>query len=365
MSLGHHHWALPAHLRPPDDFHDAHSFANGHFATPSRPHTPLGRFRRSGDGSQAAEGETSAEEDPRVAKFKELYNKSELVIGALFGKAGEDIPAPDAIRNNNAHAPSLKRPADDGPGQTPVPNKRRKLDADDDYDDFDDEDEDETGDANISPLKGKSTGTSTNLNTISSPAPRLGVPSRPPSDSSKDVAPKSQKEQAEDARKKLEESKRAEIEAVKRCSRMLFFTLENDRDAMLDQQRLDEADRRAEVEAGGEPHTSNQANQGHQQGSLSSANLGASSLTFKNLISRIDSYRDKCPATDLEIRALMSEVKKNRSKWANEDKIGQEELYEAADKVLTELKAMTEHSSPFIARVNKREAPDYYNSKQD
>ena len=61
--------------------------------------------------------------------------------------------------------------------------------------------------------------------------------------------------------------------------------------------------------------------------------------------------------------SLMSEVRKNRSKWASEDKIGQEELYESAEKVLSELKAMTEHSTAFLTRVNKREAPDYYTSK--
>lgn len=35
-------------------------------------------------------------------------------------------------------------------------------------------------------------------------------------------------------------------------------------------------------------------------------------------------------------------------------------LYEAAETVLNGLKAMTEHSKPFLRPVNKREAPDYY-----
>ena len=61
----------------------------------------------------------------------------------------------------------------------------------------------------------------------------------------------------------------------------------------------------------------------------------------------------------------MSEVRKNRSKWNNEEKVGQEELYEAIEKVLSELKAMTEHSTAFLTRVNKREAPDYYNGIVD
>lgn len=50
----------------------------------------------------------------------------------------------------------------------------------------------------------------------------------------------------------------------------------------------------------------------------------------------------------------------NRSKWASEDKVGQQELYEAAERVLQELKAMTEHSAPFLQKVHKGDAPDYY-----
>jgi hypothetical protein len=59
----------------------------------------------------------------------------------------------------------------------------------------------------------------------------------------------------------------------------------------------------------------------------------------------------------------MNEVRKNRSKWASEENVNQEELYEALEKVLTELKAHTEYSTPFLTRVNKRDAPNYYNRK--
>ena len=57
---------------------------------------------------------------------------------------------------------------------------------------------------------------------------------------------------------------------------------------------------------------------------------------------------------------VMNEVRKNRSKWASEENVNQEELYEALEKVLGELKAHTEYSTPFLQRVNKRDAPDYY-----
>jgi hypothetical protein len=49
------------------------------------------------------------------------------------------------------------------------------------------------------------------------------------------------------------------------------------------------------------------------------------------------------------------------SKWVCEENVGQEELYEAAEKVLSELKA-TEYSYPFLTPVDRREAPDYHYS---
>lgn len=157
-------------------------------------------------------------------------------------------------------------------------------------------------------------------------------------------------------REKLEADRQAAEEAAKRAFHTTFFTLETDRDAMLEQQKLDESDRQVNAEAN--------AAQEAQPGKLSSANLGASSLTLKHLIARIDATRERVKISDMELRNLMSEVRKNRSKWASEDKIGQEELYEAAEKVVLELRAMTEHSTAFLNRVNKREAPDYHQSRQ-
>jgi transcriptional activator SPT7 len=156
-------------------------------------------------------------------------------------------------------------------------------------------------------------------------------------------------------REKLEADRKAAEEAAKRAFHTTFFTLETDRDAMLEQQKLDESDRQVNAEANAAQET--------QPGKLSSANLGASSLTLKHLIARIDATRERVQISDTELRNLMSEVRKNRSKWASEDKIGQEELYEAAEKVVLELRAMTEHSTAFLNRVNKREAPDYYQSE--
>ena len=313
-------------------------------------------MRSLGDGSQsgaAAEGDTSVDDDPQTVKFRELYNACEAKIANLFSEEYQTALA-EKQAGQDVEAQS----------QAPAPvSKKRKLDDDDYDDDFDDDEDDDSTEINASPLKGKSHKVQIVADATQSPMPRPVLQSRPSSDTSKtvvrNVPSKSQKEEAEAARKKLEEAKRAEVENVQRASRTMFFTLENDRDAMLDQQRLDEAERRAEAEADG----SSRANPVDQQGSLASANLGASNLTLKNLIARIDQHRSKVHATESELRALMTEVRKNRSKWASTEKVGQEEVYEAAEKVLNELKAMTEHSGPFLNKVAKRDAPDYHISK--
>jgi transcriptional activator SPT7 len=367
MSLGHHAtWLPPNHLRPPDDEHHhvAH-FHQGHFKGPSRPGTPRIRMRSLGDGSHsgtAPEGDPTVDDDPQTARFRELYTACEAKIANLFSEEyqtalAEKRAEQDLEAQNNQLATETQ-------AQAPAPiSKKRKLDDDDDYDDFDDDDDDDATEINASPLKGKCHKVQIVADATQSPMPRPVLQPRPSCDMFKTIVktipPKSQKEEAEAARRKLEEAKRAEVESVQRASRLMFFTLENDRDAMLDQQRLDEAERRAEAEADG----SSRINAVDQQGSLASANLGASNLTLKNLIARIDQHRSKVHSTESELRALMTEVRKNRSKWASTEKVGQEELYEAAEKVLNELKAMTEHSGPFLNKVARRDAPDYHISE--
>ena len=370
MSLGQHQaWCPPGHLRPPDDHHDAQSL-NGHSKGPSRPRTPQMRLQPSADGSQSgiliSESETNAEEDPRMATFREQYRLTEAKIGALFSQDKRNKPTDET--DNTAERRPGDVPNTESQSQTSAPPKRpaRKMD-DDDYDDYDDDEDEEdstTADSAIALTKTKS---STDI-TLETPA---NIPSsqRPvlktanSSDSSKD----GKQESLEEIRKKLEEDKKATEEAAKRSFHTMFYTLESDRDAMLDQQRLEESERQVETEMSGQNANANNAANTAQSGygTLSNANLGASSLTLKNLIARIDKKRNMVQASDAELRSLMSEVRKNRSKWASEERVGQEELYEAAEKVMSELKAMTEHSSAFLTRVNKREAPDYYNGKPD
>ncbi|KAJ9211874.1 transcriptional regulator family: Bromodomain transcription factor [Paecilomyces variotii] len=370
MSLAQHHaWLPPGHLRPPDDHNDVRS-VNGLPKPPQLPRTPQTRVSVGADGSQTdnliSESDTAPDEDPRIAMFREQYKKSEAKIGTLFSKEKADAESRDVgpATNDEPETAAARAKEEDAPATTAPKKSARKIDEDD-YDEYDEEEEEQEqeqeDDEDIGPVASpvKVASAAAVLESSADPSPGHR-PSIATADSLKDI----KKETVEEIRKKLEEDKKATEEAAKRSFHTMFYTLENDRDAMLDQQRLEESERQVEAEMSGQgvtagANTTNTGTNGY--GSLSSANLGASSLTLKNLIARIDMKRNMVQASDAELRSLMSEVRKNRSKWASEDKIGQEELYEAAEKVLSELKAQTEHSTAFLTRVNKREAPDYYN----
>ncbi|KAJ5290511.1 uncharacterized protein N7443_010764 [Penicillium atrosanguineum] len=319
MSLGHNAWP-PGNIRPPDDRQDSPRSVNGLVKTLSGSRTPQIRGSVSADGpipgSMTSEPDIAIEEDPRIAQFRDLYRISEAKINALFsGYHTFDDSADVAVADEPSEAERVDAPA---PPAAAPKKATRKLD--DDYDDYDEDDDADMADSGESPLKAKSV---------------------PPS---------------QDPGAKGDGGS---------CETKLpypFYTLENDRDAMMDQQRLEESERQVEAEISGQATSGGTNTAGGSVGysSLSNTNLGASSLTLKNLIARIDKKRDMVQASDAELRSLLSEVRKNRSKWASEEKIGQEELYEAAEKVLSELKAMTEHSTAFLTRVNKRDAPDYY-----
>ena len=341
--------------------------------TPSRAHLSNGLHHRSNGansahralsmtrdreaGSLAAEGD---EDDP----LKQKWAETTANISRLFGTGA------NARRSSKKPSPTpdgAAAAASSNAKTSAVPKKPARQIDEDDY--GDDEDEDEDDSSKETPLKAK--GKATLPNGLSSHlAVRSPVgPTKPPTSRSVTSAPAEQAKNAEDVRKQLEEDKKAAADAAKKSFQSMFYTFENDRDAMVEQQKLDELDREVENEISGgangnqnaQQNTSAGAGASATQGTLGSADLGASSLTLKHLIARIDKKRDMVRATDNQLRSLISEVRKGRSKWASEDRVGQEELYEAAEKVLMELKAMTEYAQPFLQRVSKREAPDYYN----
>ena len=89
-------------------------------------------------------------------------------------------------------------------------------------------------------------------------------------------------------------------------------------------------------------------------------NLGIATLSIKHLLSAIQENKSRLDISDYELKHLLVDVRKNRSKWASDENIGQEELYDACEKVVQELRNYTEHSTPFLNKVSKREAPNYH-----
>ncbi|KAI1505033.1 hypothetical protein F5X99DRAFT_416154 [Biscogniauxia marginata] len=317
------------------------------------------------------------DEDRQRSHFAELYRRSEARVAHLFAEDGSyNFDAINSWKRPLALSAPLLPATDHAPiEERPAKRVKRVIDEDD-YGDDDDDDEDDEDDHQrahgavaVSPLKSKtaaaaSKGLLSPSKSGSSPVPSVTSPGKSLDKAKEDASQASQVQanNSEDARKLLEEARKDTEKAAKRSFHTIIYTLENDRAAMLEQQQLEESEKQLQAEMDKNNNSSsNGGASGENHGSLSSANLGASSLTLKHLIARIDMKRDMVRASDAELRSLMNEVRKNRSKWASEENVNQEELYEALEKVLTELKAHTEYSTPFLQRVNKRDAPDYYN----
>ncbi|KAI1169872.1 bromodomain-containing protein [Nemania sp. FL0916] len=356
---------------PPAHHHHQHGGVNG--VRPDDAQAQTRAHDSSADHAATLLPEASdLEEERQRARFADLYRRSESRIAQLFADDGSyNYDAINSWRRPHL-AVSLPPTTDHAPiEERPTKRVKRVIDEDDYGDDDDDDDESvedhhrtATAPIGVSPLKSKSASASKGLlspsKSGSSPVPSVTSPGKLRDDVPQGSQPHTNN--IEDARKKLEEARRGTEEAAKRGFHTIFYTLETDHMAMLEQQQLEESEKalQAEMDKNSHNHTSGSA-PGENHGTLSSANLGASSLTLKHLIARIDMKRDMVRASDAELRSLMNEVRKNRSKWANEENVNQEELYEALEKVLTELKAHTEYSTPFLQRVNKRDAPDYYN----
>ncbi|CAO3694480.1 unnamed protein product [Umbelopsis ramanniana] len=129
----------------------------------------------------------------------------------------------------------------------------------------------------------------------------------------------------------------------------VYHTFENDLAAMIEQRKLEEYEAQEEMNDKDNPSDK----------TISILNA-SSNFSLKYLLEAIEQNRAVTKLGDRELRNLLTDVRPHRSKWANEDKLGQEELYESCEKVLMDLKNYTEHSTPFLNKVNKREAPDYY-----
>ena len=75
------------------------------------------------------------------------------------------------------------------------------------------------------------------------------------------------------------------------------------------------------------------------------------------LLQAIEAKRASVKLGDTELRDLLTEVCKGRDE--------REEFLESIDRIITELKNYTEHSTAFLTKVSKRDAPDYYEGRSN
>lgn len=272
---------------------------------PARTHTPIDH-----SVTLMPEAPIDPEEEARRARFAELYRQTEAKISLLFSDDGSyNLPAIEALRRLPPPPPSNLLPptTDHTPIREPPRKRAKRAINEDDYDDDDDEADDDADDhdnrqARFCTLKSHATAAGTLLSPSksgSSPVQSIASPGNTAYKSRDLDAPHTLAAKAtEDARRKLEQDRTATEEAARRSFWTIFYTLENDRTAMLEQQQLEESEKllQAEMEsgaaaaghggAGGSSNVNGAPTANH--GSLSSANLGASSLTLKHLIARID-----------------------------------------------------------------------------
>lgn len=137
-----------------------------------------------------------------------------------------------------------------------------------------------------------------------------------------------------------------EQEATIKSFNKVYHNFEYDRDTLIKKRKLDKSDKQFE-------------NQKAPENADVPINLGVVSHSLKHLLHTIQERRDDISLNDLELRTLFMDVRKNRGKWANDERVGQEELYDACEKVLLDLRGYTEHLTPFLNKVSKREAPNY------
>ncbi|KAG7722708.1 hypothetical protein KL949_000240 [Ogataea haglerorum] len=155
-----------------------------------------------------------------------------------------------------------------------------------------------------------------------------------------------------------------ELKLIKSFNKV-YHSFENDLPNIVKRRKLERSDKALELNDTKDSGGSDVENAGNDTDDSQHVNKlmglgGAANLSLKNLLARIEENRDKLNLTDLELKNLIMDVRKNRSKWASYNRIGQEELYEACEKVVLELRGYTEHSIAFLNRVSKREAPNYY-----
>ncbi|RCK65967.1 Transcriptional activator SPT7 [Candida viswanathii] len=240
--------------------------------------------------------------------------------------------------------------------------KPKVREEEDDYDDDDDDDEEEEKKDELA--KEDVTEKSDSMLTYNSndqlvlEIPLSVFRSKPPVEETPEQPDKEQSQQPSEPPQeptKQPEANHEDQEKLFREFNKVYHNFEYDRETLLKRRKLEKSDMQLEDKKGGKSD-SLENSKSHAQMDI---NLGAGSTSLQHLLATIQLKREEVPLNDHELRNLFMDVRKNRGKWANDDRIGQEELYEACEKVVTELRGYTEHSTFFLNKVSKREAPNY------
>ena len=113
-----------------------------------------------------------------------------------------------------------------------------------------------------------------------------------------------------------------EQEATIKSFNKVYHNFEYDRETLIKKRKLDKSDMQLE----------NQKTTENTESGEIPINLGLVSHSLKHLLNTIQERRDDISLNDLELRTLFMDVRKNRGKWANDERVGQEELYDACEK---------------------------------
>lgn len=153
-------------------------------------------------------------------------------------------------------------------------------------------------------------------------------------------------------------------ENVKKKFRKLFHNFEHDKETLIKRKKLERSDLKLKNSSSflNEKSQGVKCNQNENKFNFfdsMNVNLGFETQSLKFLFNAIQKNRNLISLSDYELKVLFMNVNKKRGKWFNTDRIGQEELYDACEKVVLDLRNFTEHSTPFLNKVSKREAPNY------
>lgn len=91
-------------------------------------------------------------------------------------------------------------------------------------------------------------------------------------------------------------------------------------------------------------------------------------MALQHLLEAIDSFtkskaNDAASARTLHYEALDLKDLVQEIRDSSDEKSGLQEFYETLERIVNELRGMTEHSTPFLQRVRKADAPNYFDSK--